>query len=164
MLYSEADFVTSREATRKEAALMLLCALPFGVLAAVGFALRVEILCMAGCFLFGAVMIYLWDMRLGPKLRYGRFLKEATSGLTRRTAGTITRLGKERFFEDGVWFYELILNIYEDLSEEGERRYLYDAAKPRPEEFVGRDVALTSHGSIVLGVEALGEGHETGKA
>lgn len=139
---------------------MLLCALPFAVVAGVAFALRVEILCIAGCFLFGAAIIFLWDMRLGPKLRYGRFLHEANTGLTRRTAGTITKLGSEKFFEDGVWFYELILNIYEDLSEEGERRYLFDAQKPRPEEFVGRDVALTSHGSIVLGVEPLGEGHE----
>lgn len=161
MLYSEEDFVRSREATRKEAAFMLLCALPFAVVAVAAFCLRVEFLCMAGCFLFGGTLVFLWDMRLGPKLRYGRFLKEATSGLTRRTAGTITRLSEEPLFEDGVWFYELILNIYEDLSEEGERRYLFDAAKPRPEAFLGRDVALTSHGSIVLGVEALGERHET---
>lgn len=139
---------------------MLLCALPFAVVAAAAFCLRVELLCMAGCFLFGGVLVFLWDMKLGPKLRYGRFLKEATSGLTRRTAGTITKLGEEPLFEDGVWFYELILNIYEDLSEEGERRYLFDAAKPRPEAFLGRDVALTSHGSVVLGVEALGETSE----
>lgn len=160
MLYSEADLASSRAETKREAARMLLCALPFAAVAVAGFALRIEPLCMAGCFLFGGVLIFLWDMRLGPKLRYGRFLKEATSGLTRKTAGTITKLGDERFFEDGVWFYELILNVYEDLSEEGERRYLLDAAKPRPEEFLGRDVALTSHGNIVLGVEPLGASHE----
>lgn len=160
MLYTEADWTRCREETQKTAVFMLLCALPFAVVAAAAFFLRVEILCMAGCFLFGGVLIFLWDMRLSPKLRYGRFLREATSGLTRRTAGTITKLSEERIFEEGLWFYELILNVYEDLSEEGERRYLFDAEKPRPGEFVGRDVALTSHGSFVLGVEPLGESHE----
>lgn len=160
MLYSEADLLGCREETRKTAIFMLLCALPFAVVAAAAFWLRLEPLCMAGCFLFGGVLIFLWDMRLSPKLRYGRFLKEATSGLTRRTAGTITKLSEERVFEEGLWFYELILNVYEDLSEEGERRYLFDAQKPRPGEFVGRDVALTSHGSFVLGVEPLGGSHE----
>ena len=78
-----------------------------------------------------------------------------TSGLTRRTAGTVVRLGEDRVFRDGVWFNELILNIYEDLSEEGEQRYLYDCAKERPEAFIGKDVALTSHGNYVLDLELL---------
>lgn len=164
MLYSEADLLNNREETRKAAVFMLLCALPFAVIAAAAFCLRMEILCMAGCFVFGSVLIYLWDMRLSPKLRYGRFLKETTSGLTRKTAGTITKLSEEQIFEEGLWFYELILNVYEDLSEEGERRFLFDARKPRPGEFVGRDVALTSHGSIVLGVEPLGAHHEEKQA
>ena len=105
------------------------------------------------------VMILLWDLFVSPCLRYARYLSDVTSGLTRRTAGTVVRLGEDRVFRDGVWFNELILNIYEDLSEEGERRFLLDCAKQVPPELMNQDVALTSHGNYVLDVAPLGGAH-----
>ena len=120
---------------------------------------RVELLCMAAVVLCGGVIILLWDLFVSPCRRYGRYLSEVTSGLTRRTAGTVVRLGEDRVFRDGVWFNELILNIYEDLSEEGERRFLLDCAKQVPPELMNQDVALTSHGNYVLDVAPLGGAH-----
>lgn len=158
MMYGQTDFEQNDRRKRRETAFMLLAGVPFLALAAVGFALRSEALCIAGCILCGAVEVFLWDWRVAPVRRYGRFLREVTSGLTRRTAGMLMRIGEERIFQDGVWLYELILNVYEDLSEEGERRFLLDCRKPRPDALVGSDVALTSHGSFALAIEPLAHG------
>ena len=141
---------------KHEAMRMGLCALPFLVVAVIGFIVRVEPLCMAGSLLCGGVIILLFDLRVAPVLRYGRFLREISTGLTRRTAGTIVRLGEDPIYEEGVWMRECILNIYEDMSEEGERRFLLDCSKTFPEELIGQDVALTSHGNAVLDVAPLG--------
>ena len=155
MMYTQLDIEQNRKKTGRELCFMLLAALPFAALAVAAFCARIEPLCMAAVILCGGVMILLWDLFVSPCLRYARYLSDVTSGLTRRTAGTVVRLGEDRVFRDGVWFNELILNIYEDLSEEGEQRYLYDCAKERPEAFIGKDVALTSHGNYVLDLELL---------
>lgn len=155
MMYGQTDFLQSDAKVHRETMTMLLAGIPFLALAAAGFVLRIELMCIAGCILFGAAEVFLWDWRVAPERRYRRFLREVTSGMTRKTAGTLTRIGEERVFQDGVWLYELILNVYEDLSEEGERRYLIDCSKPRPDALVGTDVALTTHGSFVLDVEPL---------
>lgn len=157
MMYGQADFEQNGRQQRRELTVMLLAGVPLLALAAAGFAMRAEALCIAGCILFGAVEVFLWDWRLAPVRRYGRFLREVTSGLTRRTAGMLMRIGEERVFQDGVWLYELILNVYEDLSEEGERRFLLDCQKPRPDALIGSDVALTSHGSFALAIEPLAQ-------
>ena len=158
-MYGQADFEQNGASVRRETMRMLLAGMPFLALAAVGFALRMELLCMAGCILCGAVWVFLWDWRVSPARRYGRFLREVTSGMTSTTAGMLMRVSEDRVFQDGVWFYELVLNIYEDLSEEGERRFLLDCAKQVPPELMNQDVALTSHGNFVLDVEWLGGTH-----
>ena len=156
MLYSEQDRQVNSARARREAMIMGLCALPFLAVAIAGFIARIEPLCMAGSLLFGGVLILLFDLRVAPLLRYGRFLREIHSGLTRQTAGTLVRLGEDPVYTEGVWMRECILNIYEDMSEEGERRFLLDCSKSIPPELIGQDVALTSHGSAVLGVAPLG--------
>ena len=157
MMYGQADFEQNGRQQRRVLTVMLLAGVPLLALAAAGFAMRAEALCIAGCILFGAVEVFLWDWRLAPVRRYGRFLREVTSGLTRRTAGMLMLIGEERVYQDGVWLYELILNVYEDLSEEGERRFLLDCQKPRPDALIGSDVALTSHGSFALAIEPLAQ-------
>ena len=119
MMYTQLDIEQNRKKTGRELCFMLLAALPFAALAVAAFCARIEPLCMAAVILCGGVMILLWDLFVSPCLRYARYLSDVTSGLTRRTAGTVVRLGEDRVFRDGVWFNELILNIYEDLSEEG---------------------------------------------
>ena len=156
MFYDQEDRQVNSARAKREALYMLLCALPFLLVAAVGFVMRIEPLCMAGVLLFGGTLILLFDLRLAPILRYGRYLREISSGMTRRTAGTLVRLGEDPIYTDGVWMRECIINIYEDQSEEGERRFLLDCSKEIPEELLGKDVALTSHGSAVLGVAPLG--------
>ena len=96
MMYGQADFEQNGRQKRRELTVMLLAGVPLLALAVVGFAMRAEAVCIAGCILFGAVEVFLWDWRLAPVLRYGKFLREVTSGLTRKTAGTLVAIGGER--------------------------------------------------------------------
>ena len=59
-------------------------------------------------------------------------------------------------YENGVIFHEMIVNIYEDMTPEGERRFLIEPAMPLDTALIGRDVAVTSHDKVVLAVEPLG--------
>lgn len=158
-MYSKADFEKNKAQKKQMLVHMLLFALPGLVLAAAGFAMRIELMCTAGLIIAGAVMIFFYDLRLKPVIRYGRYLKEIHSGLSRKTAGTLVRIGTDPVYMDGVWLTEIILNVYEDLSEEGERRFLLDRTKPAPKELLVKDVALTSHGNFVLDIELMGDNH-----
>lgn len=158
-MYGAADFEKNRKQYRKTLGLVILCALPGLAMGIAGAAARIEMLCTAGFILCGAALIFVGDLRLMPVIRYKRFLKEITSGISHQTAGTLVHLGGDPVYTDGVWFNEVILNVYEDLSEEGERRFLLDSSKEIPAALVGQDVALTSHGNYVLDVRALEESH-----
>jgi len=149
-LYEQADFDRSRQDKRKALSLTLALSLPFLALAGVAFALRIEQLCVAGCFIAGAIAIFLYDLRVKPALRYAAYLAEVHSGLTRQTGGALVRMGDDPVYQDGVNFFEIILNIYEDLDEEGERRFLLDAKKKIPGEWLNCEVVVTSHGNYLL--------------
>ena len=148
--YEQTDLSESKKEKRVAITRMLLLMLPFLAVAAIGFVMRIEWLCSSGCILAGAVLIFLYDLRLKPALRYDAFLAEVHSGLTRQTGGALVRIGVDPVYQDGVDFYEVILNIYEDLDEEGERRFLLDAKREIPSDWLHRDVIVTSHGSYLL--------------
>lgn len=148
--YDQTDFNTSKKEKSSAIGLTLLVMLPFLAAAVAGFVLRVEPMCTAGCILAGAAAIFLYDLRVKPAVRYCAFLQEAHSGLTRQTGGALVRIGCDPVYQDGVNFYEVIVNIYEDLDEEGERRFLLDTKKEVPAEWLDRDVIVTSHGSYLL--------------
>lgn len=152
-MYSQSDFQKNKANMRKSMTISALAAIPFAAMAIAGFVMRMELLCAAGCMLALSVLIFLWDLRVSPQWRYGRFLKEIHSGLSRKSVGTLVRIGSDAVFKDGVNFYDVIINIYEDQSEDGERRFLLDCAKHIPSEWVGQDIVLTSHGNMVLAAE-----------
>ena len=158
-MYSDADFERNKAQRRQMLTHMLLFALPGLALAAAGLIARIELMCTAGLIIAGAVLIFICDLKLKPVLRYGRYLKEIHSGLSHKTAGTLVRIGSDPVYMDDVWLTEIILNVYEDMSEEGERRFLLDRTKPAPEDMMGRDVALTSHGNFVLDIEPMEDKH-----
>lgn len=156
-LYSQADFDANKADKKREMHSALLLALPFLAMAVAAFVLRVEWLCIAGGILCGAVLILRYDLRIGPAIHYGRFLREIHSGLTRKTPGTLVRVSDDLVYQDHVYSREVTLNIYEDMDEEGERRFLLDREKEIPHEWMGRDIVITSHGSFVLEAEPAGE-------
>ena len=151
-LYAQADFDANRREKRRQIRRALILALPFFLMAIAAFVLRIELLCIAGFVIAGSILIFLYDLRIKPALRYGRYLAEAHSGLTRQTVGALVRIGSDPVYQDGVNFHEVILNIYEDMAEEGERRFLLDVNKEIPQDWIGQDVVVTSHGSFLLDV------------
>ena len=151
-LYAQADFDANRREKRRQIRRALILALPFFAMAIAAFVLRIELLCIAGFVIAGSILIFLYDLRIKPALRYGRYLAEAHSGLTCQTVGALVRIGSDPVYQDGVNFHEVILNIYEDMAEEGERRFLLDENKEIPQDWIGQDVVVTSHGSFLLDV------------
>ena len=141
---------------RREIIKMLLAALPFLAVCVVGFAARNQTVCTIGLVLACAAVIFVGDLFVAPVVRYGKFLRDLFSGLTRKTAGTLVRVGEDDIYENGVIFHEMIVNIYEDMAPEGERRFLIEPAMPLDTALIGRDVAVTSHDKVVLAVELLG--------
>lgn len=159
-LYSQADFEQNKRSARAGVSRMLLCALPFLAAAVAGFVLRIQLLCTAGCLLGGGVMILIYDTKVMPQRRYGRHLAEIHSGLTRQTVGAFVRMGTDLVHDIGLDFYEVILNIYEDMDEEGERRFLLDVKKSIDREWIGKDVVVTHHGSYILEIALTEENRE----
>ena len=155
--YTQADFDQSRAEKKRELMHMALLALPFLAVSVVGFAIRNEILCIAGCILFFSLILFLYDLRVQPAVRYGRHLSEIHSGTTHKTLGALVRLGVDPVYMDGIDFHEVIINIYEDLAEEGERRFLLDVSKQVPAEWMNQDIVVTSHGNYVLEAELAAE-------
>lgn len=153
--YEQTDFDKSKKEKSTAIKTTFVVMLPFLAAGAAGFALRIEPLCALGLFLAGAAAIFLYDLRMKPALRYCAHLAEVHSGLTRQTVGALVRLGCDPVYEDGVNFYEVILNIYEDMDEEGERRFLLDARKEIPGDWMGRDIVVISHGSYLLEARAV---------
>ena len=152
-LYAQADFDANQKDKQREVCIALLCALPFLITAIAAFVLRIEWLCIAGAILCGAIIILRYDLRIGPAIHYGRFLREMHSGLTKKTLGTLVRVSEDLVYQDHVFSHEITVNIYEDMDEEGERRFLLDREKAFPAEWMGKDIVVTSHGSFVLEAE-----------
>lgn len=148
--YDQTDFDKSKKEKSTAIRKTLLFMLPFLAVCVAAFVLRIEPLCALGLFLAGAVAIFMYDLRVKPALRYDAYLAEAHSGLTRQTVGALVRIGQDPVYQDGVNFYEVILNIYEDMDEEGERRFLLDEKKEMPADWLGCDIVVTSHGSYLL--------------
>lgn len=148
--YSQTDFERSAAEKKHEFTRLMLMVLPFLAVSVAGFIVRNEILCIVGCALFFSMIIFMYDLRIQPAMRYGRHLREIHSGTTHKTLGALVHLGADPVYMDGIDFQEVIINIYEDLAEEGERRFLLDVSKQAPEAWLNQDVIVTSHGNYVL--------------
>lgn len=153
VFYQAEDCDKNRRQVKHELKMMLLCVLPFLALGAAGFIVRNEILAIIGFAAACALAIFLTDLRLMPVVRYGRFLNEIMSGLRHDTVGCVVSFGTEPVYENGVDFREMIVNIYEDMSPDGERRFLLEYHRDVPKELIGQNVKVTSHGSYVMGLE-----------
>lgn len=155
-MYAEADFERSRSEKRGMIRRMLLCALPFLAGAAAAFAVRHEPLCIACMIAFGASLVFLYDLWVKPAVRYDRLLAQVREGSSHDTLGTLVRISEDLTHEEGVNFREVIINVYEDMDEEGERRFLLDERREIPREWLMRDVVINSYGSTILGVRLHG--------
>lgn len=151
--YTQNDYEQNKREKKRSVCLIVCIALPFLALAAAAFVLRAEALCMAACVLGGSAVVLTTDFFLMPAVRYGRHLQEIKAGSFHRTLGTLVRVSGDFCHENGLNFREVTLNVYEDLSEEGERRFLLLGGKELCPEWMNRDVVVTSYGNVILACE-----------
>ncbi len=156
--YGDEDWTRARTDRNGEAKKMMLFALPFFVLAIAAFIMRMQMLCIVAVVLCGAVMIFYYDLRVSPLVWYVRYLRELRQGLTHQTAATLVSIGEDDVFQEHVNVREVIVNVFEDMHPDGERRFWLDSSKKLPEEWKGRDVAVTSQGVYITGMRLMGVG------
>lgn len=115
-----------------------------------------EWICIGLTVLWGAVLIFLFDLKLKPVHAYVRYLGEVTGGIRREMQGIVVSLDQEVSYRNGFDFYRLILNVDEKGDPEGERQFFFDANKPRPALVPGEAVALWYHGNDILAYQRFG--------
>ena len=156
-MYSEGNILEQNKRLKKMLMRVLLSLLvPIAILV-FGFMERVQPLAAAGCFLFFALLIFSWDFFLKPIYCYRLYIRDLIRGSSHETRGILVHQGSEDVREDGVDFREVILNIYRDLAEDGERRFLLDARKAPLPIKDGTAVILRSQGSFIMDACEIGE-------
>ncbi len=100
--------------------------------------------------LFGGACLFYRGMRLAPLTAYARYLRELQSGLTREVEGVVVRFAGETSFREGLYFYQLVLNVGDLREEKDERFFYWDALLPRPQLEPGMHVSAKAHGNDLL--------------
>ena len=98
----------------------------------------------------GAIIIFYWNLKFSPLLKYRKFLTDMNNGMTHENTCEFVSLSKDLMTHDGVKAY--LLEMSEGPKEKGEdiRQFYWDAAKPRPVFEVGEMVKIISHGGFVI--------------
>lgn len=95
----------------------------------------------------GGAMIFVWDIAGAPVVRYMRFLKDQTRGLTHTYAGTFIEWGAVNV-RDGLPFRELLLDM------DGEPlQFFLDAKKEQPALNPGNAVEIVTHNKAVISMK-----------
>ena len=154
-MYDQKDFEANMKQLRRELLVFGLISVPFLIAIGVSFAVRIEWLTSALSILYGAIAIFLYNLRIAPVTAYRRYLRDIASGLKRESQGTLVSLERAEAFKEGVRFYTLLVNIDPKLDPEGERLFYFDVCKPLPEVREGDQVHVLSHGNYVLKLRVL---------
>lgn len=120
---------------------------------AVSLVLRAEWLTILITVVWGAVLIFLWDMKIAPVLSYRRHLNAVLGGLRRNAEGTVVSFSEDNAFKDGVSFWTLLINTDPKMDPKGERLFYVDCCKQRPALEQGDAVRITSNGNYVTAWE-----------
>lgn len=154
-MYDQKDFSLSLRQLRSQLLLLALIAVPFVAGIVISFLLRIEPLTIALSIALGALIIFLYNMRVSPVTAYRRYLHDVSSGLQRETQGIVVSFDPDETFKDGVRFRTLVINIDPKMDPEGERLFYFDLYKPQPTLHGGERVHVLSHGNYVLKLQML---------
>jgi hypothetical protein len=102
---------------------------------------------------WGAMLVFLWEMKIAPVRAYRKHLLAVLSGLRRTAEGKVVSLSEEGTYKDGVFFDILILNGDSRMDPEGERLFYVDRCKERPPLVPGDFVRVTANGNYVTAWE-----------
>lgn len=111
-----------------------------------------QILTIGITILWGMVLIFLWSMKMSPRLSYRRYLRELRGGLSRTVEGMVMDLSEEQTFREGLHFYGMILSVGDGKDPEDERLLYWDAQLGRPDLAIGDRVRIHAHGNDIIGL------------
>lgn len=154
-MYDQKDFQENMTQLRRELLVLGLVSAPFLAGIIVSFVLRIEWLTIVLSIVYGAIAIFLYNLRIAPVTAYRRYLRNLTNGLKREAQGALVSLDRDETFKEGVRFYTMLINVDPKMDPEGERLFYYDVCKPLPEIKPGEQVHVLSHGNYVLKVRAI---------
>lgn len=154
-MYTQADLDQNTKALRKELVRIGLIALPFCVGIVACFLLRQQFLTTALTILVGALMLFLFNLRVCPLTAYRRYLRNTREGLSREAQGVVVSFSSDITSKEGVDFRTLLINTDPQQTPEGERQFYFDLCKEAPSLNAGDLVHLVCHGNYILSVEHL---------
>ncbi|MCL2545437.1 MAG: hypothetical protein FWE77_05900 [Clostridia bacterium] len=151
--YSDQDLRQNAAQMRRA---LLLIGLPSLLLLAAlvaSLAVRAQWLTVLTTIVWGAMVVFLWDMKIAPVRAYRKHLTAVLSGLRRTAEGRVVSFSEEGAYKDGVFFDTLIINGDPKMEPEGERLFYVDRCKERPPLASGDFVRVTSNGNYVTAWE-----------
>ena len=154
-MYDQKDFAENGQQLKHELLVLGCISAPFIIGIIVSFIFRIQLLTVVLSAIYGALFIFLYNMRIAPVTAYRRYLKNLTNGLKRETEGVLVSFDSDETFKEGVRFNTMIINVDMKMDPEGERLFYYDLCKPRPVLKEGDLLYIKSHGNYVLELRLL---------
>ena len=153
--YSENDLPQNAEQMKRVYVVTGLISAPFLVALAASLVWRAEWLTIFITVIWGAGLLFFWDMKIEPVRAYRKHLKGLMSGLRRSAEGRVVSLSEDGSFKDNVYFDTLIINVDPKMDPEGERLFYVDKCKPRPALTEGDFARVTSNGNFLTSWEKI---------
>lgn len=109
-------------------------------------------ICIGATLLWGLVLIFVWSMKMTPRLAYRRYMRDLVSGLSRRVEGVVKQVSPDLTFRDGLYFYALLVNVGDPNEAVDDRLLYWDAQKGTPPASQGDTVLVNAHGNDIIGL------------
>ena len=151
--YSDQDLWQNAAQMRRTLLWIGLPSLPLLAALIASLAVRAQWLTMLVTVIWGAALIFVWEMKIAPVRAYHKHLAGVLSGLRRNAEGTVVSFSEAGTYKDGVFFDTLIINGDPRMDPEGERLFYVDRCKPRPPLDPGDFVRLTANGNYMTAWE-----------
>jgi len=152
-LYTDQDLFQNATQMRRVLVGAGLLSLPFLTALISSLIIRTEWFTILITVGWGALLLFIWDIKIAPVRAYRRHLRGLISGLRRSAEGTVISLSEEGSFKDGVFFDTLILNVDPKLDPEGERLFYVDRCKPRLSVSPGDFLRVVANGNYLTAWE-----------
>lgn len=115
-----------------------------------------QIVTIAVTVCFGALMLFIWGMKLTPRLCYRRYIKESYGGLSRTYQGVVASVSQELTFREGLYFYACVINVRDMKNPEDDRLLYWDAQLGAPPFAASDAVCFAVHGNDIIGFDPAG--------
>lgn len=111
-----------------------------------------QILTIAVTAVLGAVILFLWSMKLSPRLAYRKYLAETYRGLSRVVCGEVKGIDADLSYREGLYFWGCVVSVGNLDDPEDDRLLYWDAQLGRPPFAAGDSVCVKAHGNDLIGL------------